>query len=1125
MRNKLYRKRSISLLLALALLLSGITTDARSVFSYASEPSSTEESAEDEEEKSGESGGSEEKEEKKDEDSDSSEDSDKDHDSDKDRESGDKDDSGDNGDSGSSGSGENNSDSGSGEGSSGSQDGNGSGSDEGSTEASTEAPSESSEESPTEAPTEESTEGSAEHEHIYEVYISNEDGTHYSVCSFEGCEMRLSENCIYDVNGKCVKCGYEKPAEEEEATEEAGDTESDNEAEKEEKLKFQVLTFDNVRVEGNLPEITTLDVREIEKDEAWELLEEKDRDKEIVCAYDITLYHNGEVYQPDDSVKVFIEPPKDVEVEEIDSEELSIVHVIEDEKNETVDLEINDEGDFEFEADSFSPWVVVIDNVKYSIDYVEKQGSDKSFSQRVNIKFDDASLVKVGDKVSISLSGNITKEWKIGSINGEKEVIDLGTLEGTITSINNNKASVQIDFNSIPVYIYGKTGNNQQGGTGQYLIPDGFYGVTVKNTVNGYTAVIGGTTYTDQNSGVTYGVLSPVKNVNDAKWTTSPITITHEKTSLISPSFSIEWLDNRNFADKRPYSQDDRIISEKEQDIKNSIDLYYKDGDNYIKADAGSPVLVREGSEHPSNVETTSFSTWKVTFTDLPANREWYIKPNESLLNDGQDRSPFYQCSLGDGQYLQVTNAGKTKLTYTYSDAITGKIEWRISGNSLVPAIPSNGLLTDAGMKLYMVSGNSAGIEVNTFNIKWKSVSDNREIWEYSITGLPLYTGNGDAITYYTKMNNEYEYNGTKFKFTYDNGNTSTDTDKCFSGGITYATVTDRADYSFTKKWLDDSDENSINRRKEAIRKGITLYLWRYPNNLSIQDGAPVTKDAKQYTYKLREDDALSAGNDSLSIGLNRFSDDRFEKYDEKGYEYIYYVTEVADSRLYKTVYWNSDVSGYDGTNIPAEGGVKNGGTLFNVRSAKIAPVLTKIWNVAAVTDFSGSTCTFELQRKAGENWENVEEISLNGFTSSKKTIAGTFSQQDMYDNLGHKYDYRAIETGVKAGTEDAVFNGDWTQEGNISKGGYELNDYTYSSVSVFDSTVGNGEEAAYITVTDQLSGKKKLSIVKTWGGSKWNIGTDNDNTGDIEFALNRRIDGVNNSDEEYERVTMRKPA
>ncbi len=1093
------------MLLAFVLLLSGITTDVRGVFSYASEPSATEESAEDEDEKHGGSGedteekeATDEQEDKKDENK-SVEDPDRDSDKEKTREdSSDDHNSRDNDAQGNAGNGGQSEES---------QKENSSESTEASTESSEEDPTES----PTESSTEESTEETSEHEHVYEVYISNEDGTHYSVCSFEGCEMRVSENCVYDDNGKCVKCGYEKPAEE------AKETESENEAEEEK--TFRVLTYENVRVEGYFPENTTLDVREIDRQEAYELLDESESDREVLLAYDITLYHNGIEYQPDDSVKVFIDPPVDINVEAIIENDLEIVHVKEDEKNEIVDLEINKDGDFEFEAESFSPWVVTVNGE--SVDYVER--TDKTFKQKVILRFNDASLIRAGDRIRVSLSGNVQKyNVKTAQNTTSTDPIAIETKEVEVRSsdIINNKATITIEFNNIPAYVVGKTGNAQNGGTGQYIIRNDFYGVTVDKTAKGYLPVYPTNKYID--GGIKYALLSPVKDQNDAKWTSADITIDHDKSDLIAPAFNIEWLDNRNYADKRPFSSEENITPGKEDDIAAAIGLYYKEGNEYIEVPDDSPVLVKAGSNHPE-VTATSFSTWKLQYEDLPQG-QWYIKPKAELFGD--ENSGSYRLSGTDENgYLGISDTVTRKITYTYMEGVTGRVEWRISGND-IPVSQSH-FMTDAGMKLFKVSGNSDPVEIPKDNIEW-SVSGGK-VWTYTVRNLPLYTDNGDAITYYTKMSNDpytYSHEGidTKFKFTYDNGSSSTETDKCYAGGTIYATVTDKAEFSFNKKWMDDGTAASVAKRKDAITQGITFYLWRYPVNTGIGSGAPVTKDARQYTIRLSENDAGSETDPVIAFGLSRFSSEDFPKYDEKGYEYVYYVTEVTDSELYKPVYWNGDESAYDGSDT-SERVVLNGGTLFNVRSARVAPGLTKNWDVSAVTDYSGSNCVFMLQRKEDGVWTDVESLSINGFTSSKKVIKRVFSPQDLYNNMGDRYEYRVIETAVRPGTgTDAVFDGMWAEEGS---GGYsdhyEMNGYSYKSVSRYDEDPGEGGDTLEITVTDRLSGTKKLSLIKTWSGGRWDIGGDNSKINDVTFFLKRRIDG--GSDSNYAKIIMKKPS
>ena len=52
--------------------------------------------------------------------------------------------------------------------------------------------------------------GGTTHTHSYGSWTSNGNGTHTGTCS---CGDKKTENCSYDSNGKCTKCGYTKPTE------------------------------------------------------------------------------------------------------------------------------------------------------------------------------------------------------------------------------------------------------------------------------------------------------------------------------------------------------------------------------------------------------------------------------------------------------------------------------------------------------------------------------------------------------------------------------------------------------------------------------------------------------------------------------------------------------------------------------------------------------------------------------------------------------------------------------------------------------------------------------------------------------------------------------------------------
>ncbi|WP_026662278.1 Cna B-type domain-containing protein [Butyrivibrio proteoclasticus] len=763
--------------------------------------------------------------------------------------------------------------------------------------------------------------------------------------------------------------------------------------------------------------------------------------------------------------------------------------------------------------------------------YIEK-AEGKSFSQAVRVNFSDASLVNSGDKIRLTVYGNIKKETVRKEDNVSSDLIQLFSGEFGLTQLSQNgdgasTAYADCTITGIPAYIMAGTGDVTNGGTGTYQMPSGFYGIQVE-TISGYTPAKG--------SGNDFIILSPVKDDNNAEWSTSRITVENKILDLVNPSFSIDWQDNRNFAGMRPYSDGSSIMEDKSSDIAAKIKLFYKEGDSYISVDASSSVLVSRDSVTPF-IRSSSFSTWNVSYSKLPKSKsadseyEWFVRLSDDFLDDGTDKSAYYQAAgYNEDGYLPISESGDSKISMEYTDGVRGSIIWRADSREIsIPSMPdANTLFTSAGMKLYQKAGDDPVKEVSgaSYQVNWTlTQSGDQIIWEYEITGLSLYTPKGDAIVYYTVMEqNPFVVAGTgsdatSYKFIYDNGEISSETDKCYSGQKIYATVMADAGFSFTKVWYDGNDDASIARRKAAIEKGITLYLWRYPVNKGIGDGAPVTKDARQYTYKLVEADAGDADNNTIVITQDNFAtgqSDTFPKYDEMGYRYVYYVTEVSESELYKTLYHNGD-SSFDGTST--DKAAENGGQICNVRSTKVAPSVTKVWKSSSVADYVGSESTFVLQKKVDGNWTDTDnEVVLKGFSSGKKKVTGVFGVQDLYDGLGRNYEFRVIEKSVVSGDKTASWiSEDWTEDNGKYSAIFELGDYTYQAVSEINVNMTEGSESAEATVTNKLYGTKELTLKKIWDGD-WGIGTSEDKTGDVTFEVYR-----SDKPEVYATIVMKK--
>ncbi len=868
---------------------------------------------------------------------------------------------------------------------------------------------------------------------------------------------------------------------------------------------WEVMTLEKegVKVEGNLPIGSELVVSVISEEDALSLLD--DDSKEVVFAYDITIMANGEEVPIDETITVTITPPSEIDLNEYEKEDLELIHVTDETINNTVQMDINSNGEIEFETEGFSPYILTLTAKETDTSNLELL-NDKYFSQSVVVKFGSNALLDSDSEIKLSVYGNIGKNYTYGDNSEGQFLISENTF-----SVNSTINTFTID--NIPVYIAEGSGDKSAGGKGTYDTPSDFYGILIE-TVDGYTPNNG----TDEN----FVKLTPTKDGNDLIWTTSEVTIENSIMTLVSPSFNIVWQDNNNFAEKRPYTSNGELSDA--TTAASNIRLYYKNGDEYIEK-TKSPTVTR-----------TSLSTWKVTYNNLPkyisgeTAYDWYIKLSDDFLGDSK---AYYSISEG---YLQISDSTTNSLSLTYSDSITGTINWHVGDSNgasdKIPAAPASGSTFDSSfIKFYSQTGNEAAKEVtSSYSVTW----DTEDItsWKYTVSGLPLYAESGDAIVYYVQMTNaNYEYKKSdsesySYKFTYNNGTYSTDTDKCYSGQNINGTILGDAEISFDKVWYDDNDENSVNRRKSAINKGITLYLWRYPSNEDQTAGAPVTNNAQQYTYTFTEADALEIGEKTRSFTLKDFdSSQTFPKYDEMGYEYVYYVTEISESELYTTYYYNQDTT-YNG--VSTDKFVKNGGTIRNVRSAYISIKATKEWKVSAVTDYVGSKVILALQKKVDGSWQDVEgaEVTLTGFSSSKKKVSDTFAAQNIYDEEGRLNEFRVIEKSITIDNSEGASNISFGADPDAGTTDtytayYELNDYSYMAIASANISVDESAvETAEFTVTNKLFGTKELFITKTWSGDAWKIGEEDSKTGDISLTLYRTESG---EIVEYADIVMKK--
>lgn len=171
-------------------------------------------------------------------------------------------------------------------------------------------------------------------------YVSNGNGTHFRKCS-KCDEEGEQEDCDYDENGVCLKCGYE-----------------DN------SLVFQTFSKEilgtTVTVEGEMPRNADVTIYYVGK-KAIENIVNDSLDEGVFkayAAYDITIYDRyGNKYQPDydnNAVKVTFESVN--KLDEVPDEDVTVFRIEDDYSVTEIEADASGE-DVSFDAEHFSIYV------------------------------------------------------------------------------------------------------------------------------------------------------------------------------------------------------------------------------------------------------------------------------------------------------------------------------------------------------------------------------------------------------------------------------------------------------------------------------------------------------------------------------------------------------------------------------------------------------------------------------------------------------------------------------------------------------------------------------------------------------------------------------------------------
>lgn len=392
-------------------------------------------------------------------------------------------------------------------------------------------------------------------------------------------------------------------------------------------------------------------------------------------------------------------------------------------------------------------------------------------------------------------------------------------------------------------------------------------------------------------------------------------------------------------------------------------------------------------------------------------------------------------------------------------------------------------------------------------------ITEDNDNLTLTVAGVWKYNLDGSLITYKVDQLPESEGGTTPGRLplenmgedylaiTYDNSNVpnfGSIEDALYSGGTLNLTLTGNTEFEAYKVWLDAGTQEAID-----ARPGGTFQLWRYRKGADFGAAAPIRNadgtfvEVEVNTNPQPDQDGIARQHIIFWVdfdGDDHADDCLLPKYDPEGYEYIYCVKEVtqsrADSNHYKQVFGEvqdddtlldrievngSIVEDTEGKRPAGNVYLYNGGTLSNCIDANITTRVTKTWDAASFqSELEDVRVELKLQSRPKDSYEPWEDTSLPTVTMDEfysEQLTQISSQSvPQYDMLGRELEYRWVECGVYQGTsEENLLRDDGTF--TLQQNGYSVN-YQSSSVQ---------QDGSSTLITNTLDNSLDYLVAKVW--------------------------------------------
>lgn len=614
-----------------------------------------------------------------------------------------------------------------------------------------------------------------------------------------------------------------------------------------------------------------------------------------------------------------------------------------------------------------------------------------------------------------------------------------------------------------------------------------------------------------------------------------------EITERTTPTQTVLWYDNNNADSKRPdhdaFTLDNTPIYFKVDDgdwkqltFANMTEAGLEEMPSLTVGNSGSNAYTLSVKNLPAEIKTFGADGTTVLNTTTI---EWSFSPNgeaEPPVMDG------YEATVKDDGENDNVEWVYTRLT---DIVFTVELDWGTLGERV------NGVRTEAGnlvLENFVLNGEEGSEPVTLQSLKEQgkldyvvtegTSTDQPTTFTFTIKDQPMYSNTNSALINYNvdvrAEKEPAENEDIKFELpssltdedkddylvaTYDNThavNHSKDTDAVYPGGTLNLRLTGETTFEASKVWLDYETWD----KEEVNRPALTFELWRYREDSTYSQAAPVKNDSGNVIKIELSKEESEKYEPEKEIPLQVLGADgnlaALEKYDADGYRYIYFLKEtvVSGGDTYDRVFGKverelgqGDVKITDDA-LPTEHAeiyagkderlsddncLYNEGVLSNQLAGTQTVELTKEWNAAAYQGYMKDVSVkFTLQvqylysDQDKDKWYTAyPEVTRKQEKITEENMAywHTSATVPTVGPLGRDVAYRWVETAVYQNEEDVTTERDEfgaVKSFTLEQGGKKV---TYTSEATVDSDTGN------TTIENSIADTINYDVTKIWKG------------------------------------------